>query len=399
MANLYLAALFLLCASFLSGSEPDVFYLTWQQDPSTTMTISWFSPVNQKKEPLQFASYTSQEWKTEESSSFSLPGDYPLLLHRVELTALEPAGHYLFRFEKTGQQFHFQTLPAKQPELLRFVEGGDLYFNDLELVKETNQSAAALAPAFALLGGDIAYAEAYYFWQNEKIDRWIAWLKLWKETMVTAGPYPFAIPILSAIGNHDVNGFFGRSPKQAKMFYLLFPTKKDNSGYRLMDVGDYLTLFLLDSGHTHDVGGAQMLWLEESLKSRQQVPFKLAAYHIPAWPSVREPTGIISSSIRKSWVPLFEKYHVDLAFEHHDHAYKRTHPLLAGKIDKKGIVYLGDGGWGVKPRTPKTEKERFYLAKTFSSCNFFVVDLEKTKLFVRAFTPKGELLDQVTINK
>ena len=37
-----------------------------------------------------------------------------------------------------------------------------------------------------------------------------------------------------------------------------------------------------------------------------------------------------------------------MVLEHHDHTFKRTHPLKGGHIDKYGVIYLGGaGGTGV----------------------------------------------------
>jgi hypothetical protein len=77
------------------------------------------------------------------------------------------------------------------------------------------------------------------------------------------------------------------------------------------------------------------------------------------WPSYRSDkvgeSGKINHLIREHWCPLFDEYGVQLAFEHHDHAYKRTYPIRKGTVDPRGVVYLGDGAWGVtvRKRMPK----------------------------------------------
>ena len=57
-------------------------------------------------------------------------------------------------------------------------------------------------------------------------------------------------------------------------------------------------------------------------------------------------------------MPLFDKHNIDLVLEHHDHTFKRTHPMRGGEVDEKtGIAYLGDGSWG-KLRIPKKPEDR-----------------------------------------
>ena len=48
-----------------------------------------------------------------------------------------------------------------------------------------------------------------------------------------------------------------------------------------------MSIILLDSGHTHPVGGQQAEWLKNTLEAREKIPYKIAIYHVPAFPSVR----------------------------------------------------------------------------------------------------------------
>ena len=138
---------------------------------------------------------------------------------------------------------------------------------------------------------------------------------------------------------------------------------------RSLDFGDYLSLIFLDTDHTSPIEGAQTDWLAQDAQrargvSRRSLPSTTCR---PIRRSGRstmhdgeEGTG---AGNRKHWVPLFERYNVDAVFEHHDHTFKRTHPLLDGRVNENGIVYLGDGSWG-QLRRPKTPEQRPYLAVT-----------------------------------
>ncbi len=53
-------------------------------------------------------------------------------------------------------------------------------------------------------------------------------------------------------------------------------------GYNVLDCGNYLSLLLLDSGHTHPVEGAQTDWLKQTLAARQHVSHVFPVYHVPA---------------------------------------------------------------------------------------------------------------------
>ena len=118
-----------------------------------------------------------------------------------------------------------------------------------------------------------------------------------------------------------------------------------------------------------------------------------ALYHVPAYPSVRYFRLPESCAIRRHWVPLFERYSVNAAFENHDHAYKRTHPLLGDSIDPKGVVYFGDGSWGATPRIPKRAARTTYLAKTKSRRQYLLVELSEDTRWFQSKTARGHIID------
>ncbi len=47
-------------------------------------------------------------------------------------------------------------------------------------------------------------------------------------------------------------------------------------------------------------------------------------FHHPVYPS--HPWRD-TPALREHWVPIFDKHHVDLVLQGHDHAYLRTYPL------------------------------------------------------------------------
>src|SRR5262249_31724791 len=146
------------------------------------------------------------------------------------------------------------------------------------------------------------------------------------------------IPLVTCIGNHEVDGGYGKSREKAPFYYALFDELFRETGYAALDFGDYLTLVLLDTGHTSAVGGDQADWLDKALRTRRDHPNVVVVNHVPAYPSFRKAEGTATKEgtgegNRKHWVPLFEKYRVPVVLEHHDHTFKRTKPLLGGSAD------------------------------------------------------------------
>ena len=58
------------------------------------------------------------------------------------------------------------------------------------------------------------------------------------------------IPMVACIGNHEVDGGYGKPREKAPFFYALFDGLFPETGYATLDFGDYLSLVLLDTGHT-----------------------------------------------------------------------------------------------------------------------------------------------------
>lgn len=392
-----LCLLFLiLFAGSLQAERPTALYLTWKQKPDTTMTILWITDSKDKNDAIYFRRMGHEHWEKKSGKHSDMPLNKPYFIHQTELTGLKPNHTYEFRIGKEEDIYKFQTLPSHLNEdySIRFIVGGDMYHGPrtLEVMESTSSVAAKLDPHFILIGGDIAYSASSNRYKRESFDRWMEWLQSWSKTMVRADGT--IIPIIPAIGNHETNGRFNQTPTQALMFYALFPMPGEQ-GYNVLDFGNYMSIILLDSGHTHPIKGNQTDWLRETLKKRRDTPHKFALYHVPAYPSVGTGTDIISTDIRTNWVPLFDQYHLDTAFENHCHTYKRSHPLLNNAIDPDGVLYMGDGAWGVREtRIPKTPEELWYLARSAAVRHVLMVHVEKNRIVYQAVDQWGRVFDE-----
>ena len=126
--------------------------------------------------------------------------------------------------------------------------------------------------------------------------------------------------------------------------------------YHRKEIGKSILIVALDSGHVVDFAGAQATWLEETLSQSPHITFKFASYHVPLYPSALiggktwdDDQTSANARGRKIWVPIFDKYGLTAGFENHVHSFKRSAPMLnsRAKKDGRGVVYFGDGCWGV----------------------------------------------------
>lgn len=391
----YLFFIFFFCFRLAAAEfDPLAVYLTWMQKPESTMTICWITNLNSTSDLVEYQRKGETIWQRAMGNHIPMPDQYPFWIHAVELTQLQPDTDYTFRITSEGVKFKFRTMGLDPLKPIRFVVGGDIYHDGLDAVRKMNRQAAKLDPMFAIVGGDLAYNDDKPSTMPNIMPRWMDWLISWKKDMVT--PDGRLIPIIPAIGNHDVKKRKNNKvPSDAPFFYALFPFP-GTQGYHVLDFGKTMSLIVLDSDHTNPIKGKQTLWLRKTLEERSKVPHKFAVYHVGAFPSVREYKGKSNSEIRKHWVPLFELYGVSTVFEHHDHAYKRTWPLRNGKVDfKSGVVYLGDGAWGVEdPRMPKKAERVWYLARTVRSRHVILSKIHGTERHFLAVDDNGNVIDE-----
>ena len=101
-----------------------------------------------------------------------------------------------------------------------------------------------------------------------------------------------------------------------------------------------------------------------------------------------------SPEMRSDWVPLFERYGLDVAYEHHDHAYKRTHRIRGGRVDPGGVLYVGDGAWGVPVRNVHDVEDTWYLARAESVNHFILTTIDGDRMTHRAIAADGRVIDE-----
>ena len=374
-------------------AAPRHVYLTWQGDTSRTMTVNYqtFQPsatstVYYDTKPRGGRPEAYRHQTT--GAAHQLPGlEDGRWIHWVELTKLSPGKTYYFIAGDPQNGFtaerQFRTVPSGSQDL-RFIIGGDM--NIGPAVASLLQHAARLSPAFGVVGGDIAYA-------NDMLTnyaKWDAWIDHWETNMIT--PAGLTIPMVLDIGNHEIrSGSKTQSPTNAQFFFGYFAQDRERS-YRVCTFGKNLALFLLDSGHAAAHDGAQAAWLDTQLAAHAHVPHRMAAYHVPLYPSHRAYDGAGSVKGREAWLPIFDKHRLNTAFEHHDHTFKRTHRLRGNQPDAAGTLYLGDGCFGVGAR-PVDKDLRWYQAKAASLQHFWCVDVTSRRAEYRAYDIEGKVFD------
>jgi hypothetical protein len=167
-------------------------------------------------------------------------------------------------------------------------------------------------------------------------------------------------------------------------------------------------------------------WLEDDLRSAHKAKWKIVVWHQPPFNSdakyrLDERMCVVS--------PLLEKYGVDLVFNGHCHLYERSFPMrvrLEGEpkealnddgtvdgticLDKKfdglnnrepkGIIYVVTGAGGRPADDDHKPVIQPFTARLIAERNSFTMcDVAGDKLTMRQISTKGEVLDQIVIEK
>jgi len=202
-----------------------------------------------------------------------------------------------------------------------------------------NRRLAVLAEDPSVLalahGGD-------YIFSGWKLDQWQAWLDDAELAVPASGRL---LPIVPTRGNHEAGG---------QMFDEVFgwPGGGLGKNFFVTELSDEVALVTLNTERA--AGGVQREFLERALREHGDKLFRVVQYHRPIWPAVKAPYPG-----KYQWQPLFEALGVAFVLESDGHALKRTVPLRDDKQVEGGVVYLGEGGLGVKQRTPYAS--RWYL--------------------------------------
>lgn len=407
--GLLLAALFGLPTAAQAALDPLGLLLGWQRDPTTSMTIDWHVAKAGDTAGVAYRPVEGEQAWTEvagEQQPFPFSDRF---INRVELTGLEPDTEYLFRVGEFERVRRFRTMPAENiSRPVRLALGGDVRGN--EAAHRVSRQAMRMDPDFVVWGGDLAYANG----DERHVGRWHELLDMVMREMVT--PDGRTVPVLMGIGNHEVRGGYytnndhdlrkdlppytqsDDSRLQIAPYYYRLAAFPGQPGYGALDFGNYLSLILLDTDHTNPIDGEQTRWLQQALASRVgRVAHIFPIYHVGAWPSARHWDGGVHRRVREHWVPLFEQSRLPMVFEHHDHTYKRSWPIRNGRIDPRGVVYMGDGAWGVGVRDigrSHRDENAWYLDRVASQSHAIIVTLQGSYQNLTVVSEQGHIIDE-----
>ena len=362
-------------AAASNDGTPEQIHITWGKDPTSEVTISWSSP-GRSVHPRVKIKGAGEETRTEHADQRIYTdglNDEIVYSYHARVHGLNPGRAYTYEVTADNDRnlsrpfsSSFQTAPRDlQP--FRWTSFGDLATpNPVWTLSYPQARFAVMAverfqPLFHLLNGDLSYANLSSLSQPE------VWRDFANNVQISAANRPW----MPCPANHEIEFYNG---PQGIDSYLSRYSLPDNGTsfpghWYSFRVGSVFFISLdgsdvayQDSGPA--VGGPNSLspapatgnapippgtsfyvrgyskgeqtrWLERTLRKASEeegVDWIVVQTHYGALSSTKTGNGS-DKGAREEWLPLFDKYGVDLVLCGHDHDYERSYPVRGANHD------------------------------------------------------------------
>lgn len=395
--------------------HPDHIVLNLTEDPSTSMSVTWRTNAEIENGYAEIAVATAApkfwrnakkyEAKTETMDASDVwKANTISNYHSVTFTDLQPETLYAYRVGNGkiwSEWIQFKTA-SQESKPFSFLYVGDAQNYILELWSRLIREGYRQAPdaSFIIHAGDLvttAHSEL----------QWHEWFSAggWIHSMLPSVPLP---------GNHEhqprsaeekEKGIRSLSVQWQPQFTLpdngpeVMPEELKETVYYI-DYQDTRVIVLNSSKLTEE----QTPWLKELLANNPK-KWLVATFHHPLFSASG---GRDNEELRNLWKPLFDKYHVDIALQGHDHSYARGRTAPENELDGvnmrdyTGTVYVVSvsGGKMYKLREnawDDWDAERDRAAENTQLVQ--VINVDGDKLSYEAYTATGELYDAFDIVK
>ena len=337
-------------------------HLQFGADASSEMVVSWHTlqPVQNPKVVLGHLDGRFEQTVDATPTSYTdAKSNRPVYAYHARLRGLQADTAYLYGAMHDGAEPEFATFRTGPrgrapftftsfgdqgtPTLgKKFVPSAGMTGQTPAFVNDNLGSPAAgdttlgverLKPLFHLFNGDLCYA-------NLAEDRIRTWWDFWSNNTRSARNRPW----MPSPGNHENELGNGPIGYQAYQTYFSVPeatgqTEVTRGLWYAFTAGSMRVISIAnddicyqDGGNSYVRGysqGAQKAWLEKELAAARDdhgIDWLVVCMHQVAISTADMFNGA-DLGIREEFVPLFDKYGVDLVVCGHEHHYERSHPI------------------------------------------------------------------------
>ena len=385
--------------TLLYAAEPHRILLNLTEDPETSMAITFRF---YEKVDLAFVEYTENADDVKMHTRATTLTLEPEVVYTdttetvaqyacsVILKDLKPDTEYAYRVgdDKDHSPWYIFRTAKEEDYNFSMVYLGDPQWGYKTYLPRLYEAAVKRVPDAALwfVAGDLV-DYPYEDWQ------WDAYFD--------GGQNIFAsYPHIMAVGNHAYLWAYRDHRDELPATWQPHVTQPENGPEGLEETCYYLDYqgvrFIILNGNERLQEQAN--WLEKVLENNDK-QWTIVGIHQGFYPCGWERDY---PSYRAMFMPLFEKYGVQLVLQGHDHAYTRTYPMKQGKIMKKpkdGVNYIISVS-GQKMYPIKSKFDSLYVHKGVEGLQYYqTIEFTKKRLIYKSFTATGECQDKLIIKK
>ncbi len=371
---------------------PDRIILSFQTNPARSQAVTWRTDASVSGAVAQIALASAypkfvETARTVEAQTSPLQTDLGLAhYHSVNFVGLAPSTLYAYRVgdgTNWSEWIHFRTA-SDGAEPFSFIYFGDAQNEIKSLWSRAIRAAYSDAPRarFMIHAGDLI--------DSANTDaQWGEWANAggWINSMV---------PSIVVPGNHE----YGQNPggiKRLSRHWRPMFTLPENGPRGLEETCyfvDYQGVRII-ALNTEEKQLEQAVWLETVLGNNPH-KWTILTFHRPLYSSAR---GRENVALRQLWMPIFDKYRVDLVLQGHDHTYARSKNLRAGvnvRNNQSGTVYVVSVSG---PKMYELNREPWMARAAEDTQLYQVLTVDGNTLRYQARTVTGELYDAFDLVK
>jgi len=289
-------------------------------------------------------------------------------VEKTTLTGLQAGTHYDYELPGfPGVRGSFQTASAATAPYHFLVYGDTRTRHDVH-----RRVVAAIlkdgVPDFAIQSGDLVE-------NGEDSSLWPIYFDIERELLRQIAFFP-------VLGNHERN---------TRDFYEFFQATTPYYAFNwgnahFMVINSDIANSAANKKAREAFWTEQTKWLEEELQDSQNAEYRVVVAHHPPFSAVSSRQG--ANPEMRALAPMFEKYHVSIAFFGHDHNYQRNL--------QNGINYVISGGGGA-PLYDVDKPDPATSQKAIRVENFVTVSVDGKVMKVQAKGLDGNVLDEFEI--
>lgn len=395
---------------------PQRILLGMTTDPAHSQSVTWRTPASVDSPQAQFTLWSGNPISdsgatTVKASATTVPlGDGLQATHYVAVfNGLEPAKEYAYRVGDgtVWSEWNRFRLASARPERFRFLFLGDAQRDVKSQWSRVPRMAFIHAPdaRFIAHAGDLV-DEGYDDTQWGDWCNGLGFIGAWIPNLATPGNHDMNLSPAEAKSRQPVSvsplwrahfALPGNGPADAPMledeaYYV------DYQGLRLISVeGNAFSDEDYDPEARRTVQKKEVEWLERILRDNPN-RWTIVLHHEPIYKAGRNSDNPI---LRDALVPLYDKYHVDVVLQGHDHVYARTAKLAQGKVvlpSEPGTIYVVSVSG---PRMyPFDRQYESLMARTLSDTQLFqVIEVDQERLRFDAYSVTGDRVDAFELRK